>query len=113
MSRYADIVYSLLEDEFPVRYPMNRFVIRGAVVCIRNEFLSRVEHLNATASQVFLLCDGRHSIGDIWRSMQKHFAHEDPQRILSDIMRTVRVMQRQGLIKQRTVQEENSERVQY
>lgn len=111
MPPYADIIYALLEDEFPIRHPINQFVIRDSAVCIRNEFLSRVEHLNATASQIFLLCDGNHSIADIWRCMQRYFAYDDPQRGLSDILKTVRIMQRQGLVKKRTIQD-NSERTQ-
>jgi coenzyme PQQ synthesis protein D (PqqD) len=56
-----------------------------------------VHQLNATASEIWKVCDGRQSVEDIVTHMTEHFA-DTPDTVLSDTLRTLAAFERLGLL---------------
>jgi hypothetical protein len=71
---------------------------------VRSHFLpDRHEQLNETATIILELCDGQHSLIDIWRVVMNVFQTPTPEVALHDCVRTIRYFQRFYLVYTSTV----------
>ena len=85
----------LLADEYPLRRPQNSFRVVQGRADIRNHFIpDRHEQLNETATTILELCDGTHSILDIWRLILEEFDVADEDEALCSTVRLIRYLQR-------------------
>ncbi len=96
----------LLAREYPLRRPQNSFRIVNGLADIRNHFIpDRHEQLNQSATFVLNLCDGEHSIIDIWTALLGEFEPADPDEALTSIVRLIRYLQRYFVLYGSTVRD--------
>lgn len=98
MYKYPDILVDALSNEYPRKSKLHRYVIRDGQVTLRNELLSRIETLNPTTSQIFLMCNGRLSVAEILSRMLLFSGDTEKELVFSDTLKALRAMQRIGLI---------------
>ena len=81
--------------EYPLRRPENTYRMFDDRIDIRNHFLpDRHEQLNETGSFILELCDGKHSLIDIWRKVCETFKGPHESAALGDVVRMIRYLQR-------------------
>ncbi|MBW1697993.1 MAG: PqqD family protein [Deltaproteobacteria bacterium] len=81
--------------EYPLRRPENTYRMYDGRIDIRNHFLpDRHEQLNETGSFILELCDGQHSMIEIWREVCEAFEVPDESAALGDVVRMIRYLQR-------------------
>jgi hypothetical protein len=94
----------LLAREYPLRRPQNSFRIVNDVCDIRNHFIpDRHEQLNSSATFILSLCDGEHSIIDIWMRLIEKFETDDPGEALTSTVRLIRYLQRYFVLYSATI----------
>jgi Coenzyme PQQ synthesis protein D (PqqD) len=95
MNDLEENLLALFENEFPFRRPENGYRVWQGKVDIRNSFiLERYEQLTETGGFILMLCDGNHSIADIWRHLTENFQVSHPNQALLETVRMVRYFQR-------------------
>jgi hypothetical protein len=102
----------LLAREYPLRRPQNSFRVINGLADIRNHFIpDRHEQLNGSATFILNLCDGEHSIVDIWHKLIDQFHTDDRDAALSSIVRLVRYLQRYFVLYGCTIKDEQSNEI--
>lgn len=96
-----------MAKEYPLRRPQNMFRIYAGRADIRNHFIpDRHEILNESATFILELCDGEHSIIQIWQKLQEEFEIDDPEKTLFAIVRMIRYLQQTYILYPCTIPKE-------
>ena len=102
MYKYPDCLKEALRKEFPIQCSYHSYVIRDGQVVVRNDFLNRIETLNATASQIFIMCNGLFSVMQILECIADVSEEKNKFISMTDTMKALRGMQRVGLIERKS-----------
>ncbi len=70
----------------------------GDEILIYDRRGDRVHLLNATAREIYLLCDGSRGIGDIARALRERYRDVDPEQIDKDVRETIARLADLGLV---------------
>ena len=101
---YRELLRSSWAEEFPLRRPENTYRVTAGRLDLRNHFLpDRHERFNESSTLILELCDGNHSLIDIWRAVVKAFEVPDEETALHDTVRMVRYFQRFHIVYPSTV----------
>lgn len=101
---YRDLLNACWANEFPLRRPENSYRVCAGRLDVLNHFLpDRHEQFNETATLILELCNGRHSLIDIWRSVLDAFKVPDESSALHDTVRMVRYFQRFHIVYPSTI----------
>jgi hypothetical protein len=101
MYKYPDCLKEALQKEFPIQCSYHRYIIRDGQIIIRNDFLNRIETLNPTASQIFIMCNGLFSVIQILEYIADISEEKNQYISMTDTMKALRGMQRVGLIERK------------
>ena len=101
---HDEVLAACWANEYPLRRPENSYRIINGCVDVRNHFLpDRHEQFNETATLILKLCDGQHSLVDIWKAVVEVFEVPDEVEALHDAVRMVRYLQRFHVVYPSTV----------
>jgi len=72
----------------------------GKEILLYDPVTDKVHTLNPTASLIWSLCDGRHSLQEIKKAIQKNFSIKDTVKVEKDILNNLKELQKLGLLEQ-------------
>lgn len=97
-----ETLYSLTEYEVPTPVEIFNSRLEDNSILILSYFNRagklKVQFLNKTALFIFLLCDGKNTLGEITLQMQAQFRDISPTKILKDCLGTIRNLENRELI---------------
>ena len=91
-----DIIFNEMQSLIP-RRSCQKFRVDSDFVIVTN-YTNKMIYLNGTASEIFLLCDGKRSINDICNKMLSEYDVE-PKTMRHDLIKIIRDFQWTRIIK--------------
>ena len=70
----------------------------GKEILLYDPSTDKVHTLNATASLIWNLCDGKHSLGEIKRAIYENFSIKETMEVEKDILENLKELQELGLL---------------